>query len=121
VPAAWESPPAYRRRSSAGDAPPTEEERPRSNAAIPVAVVLALVGLYLGRYTLLAPAAVGLLLVLSGLSLLASHLNPLSPQFYLTRKPSWAAIGVVFLAGLGLLADAYALWKDRVGSVLPHP
>jgi hypothetical protein len=120
VPAAWESPPAYRRRSPAGDAPATEEERPRSNAAIPVAVVLALVGLYLGRYTLVVPALVGLFLVVSGFSLLSTHVNPLSPTFYLTRKPSWPAIGVVFLTGLGLLGDAYLLWKDHAGSVLPH-
>ncbi len=120
VPAAWETPPAYRRRNPPRPAPVTEEEHPRSHAAIPVAVAVALVGLYLGRYTVLAPGALGLLLLVSGVSLLSSRLNPLSPHFYLTRKPSWSAIGVVFLGALGLLADAYVLWSARLGPVLPR-
>jgi hypothetical protein len=121
MPASWEAPPVYRRPSSSRPEPAAEEERSRSHAAIPVALVVVIVGAYLGRYTLLAPSALGLLLLVSGLSLLSSHLNPLSPHFYLSRKPSWTAIGVVFLGALALLADAYVLWTDRLGPILPHP
>jgi hypothetical protein len=99
------------------------EARPaeRSHAAIPVAVVVVGVGLYLGMYSLLAPAALGLVLLVAGTSFLSSRLNPLSAHFYLSRKPSWAAVGVVFLGALALLAEAYALWvHDGVGRLLPH-
>ena len=113
-----EAPPEYRR-------PPRldrlEERRTeRSNAAIPVAVVVVGVGLYLGTYSLLVPGALGLLLFVSGTSLLSSRLNPLSPHFYLTRKPSWAAIGVVFLGALALFAEAYELWlRGGAAHLLP--
>jgi len=99
------------------------QERPaeRSHAAIPIAVVVVIVGLYLGTYSLLIPAVLGLVLLVSGTSLTSSRLNPLSPHFYLTRKPSWAAIGVVFLGALALLAEAYALWvQGGLARLLPH-
>jgi hypothetical protein len=92
----------------------------RSNAAIPVVVVLALVGVYLGQYSILIPGLVGVALLWAGLSFLSTRLNPLSPHFYLTRKPSWAAIGVVFLGSLGLLWGAYEMWLRGFGPVLPH-
>jgi hypothetical protein len=92
----------------------------RSNAAIPVAVAVVLVGLYLGRFSLLLPGILGAVLFLSGLSFLSTRLNPLSPHFYLTRKPSWAAIGVVFLGALGLVAFAYSLWVHGGGPVVPR-
>ncbi len=103
---------AYRR--------PVETRTSRSHAAIPVAVVLLLVGVVLGSYTLLVPLALGATLVASGFSLLSSRVNPLSASYYSTRKAAWSAVGVVFLAGLALLADAYYLWQSRVGGVLPH-
>ena len=99
------------------------EARPaeRSHAAIPVAVVVVGLGLYLATYSLLIPALLGLLLFTSGLSLLSSRLNPLSPHFYLTKKPSWAAIGVVFLGALALVAEAYELWLRGGAADLLHP
>lgn len=92
-------------------------ESRRSNAAIPVAVGVVLLGLYLGQYSLLAPGSLGFLLVFSGLSFLSTRINPLSPHFYLTRKPSWLATGVVFLGGLILVYDAYVLFVHQFGSV----
>jgi len=97
-----------------------ELESRRSNAAIPVAVVVVIVGLYLGTYSLLLTALFALVLLFSAGSLLSTRLNPLSPTFYLTRKPSFLAIGVVFLGSLILLAAAYYLWIHQMGPVLPH-
>jgi hypothetical protein len=95
-------------------------EARRSNAAIPVAVVLVGVGLYLGTYTLLLPAFIGLLLLVSAGSLLSTRLNPLSPTYYLTRKPSFLAIGVVFFGALILFGAAYLLWTEHGGPIVPH-
>lgn len=101
-------------------APAPPEEHARSNAAIPAAIVVVVVGIYLGRYSVLLPALFGLLLLGSGFSFLSSRINPLSTQFYLTRKPSWAAIGVVFLGALVLLAAAYEMWLHGLGPLFPH-
>ena len=95
-------------------------ENRRSNAAIPVVVVLVILGLYLGRYSFFAPAALGLALLYYGGSFLSTRLNPLSPNYYLTRKPSWLAVGVVFLGALGLCWYAYTLLVHQVGGVVPH-
>jgi hypothetical protein len=92
----------------------------RSNAAIPVAVVLVLLGLYLGQYSFLAPASLGLVLLFAGGSFLSTRLNPLSSHFYLPRKPSWLAIGVVFLGALGLCGYSYTLLVRHTGGFLPH-
>lgn len=93
----------------------------RSHAAIPVAVTVVAVGLFAGIYSLLVPAAFGLVLLMAGLSFVSSRLNPLSVHFYLTRKPSWAAIGVVLLGALALLGEAYELWlRGGVTSLFPH-
>jgi hypothetical protein len=99
---------------------PAELESRRSNAAIPVAVVVIVLGLYLGTYTLLLTALLGLLLLFSAGSLLSTRLNPLSPTFYLTRKPSFLAIGVVFLGSLILFGGAYYLWIHQMAPVLPR-
>jgi hypothetical protein len=99
---------------------PVELESRRSNAAIPVAVAVVLAGLYLGTYTLLLPALLGLVLLFSSGSLLSTRLNPLSPTFYLTKKPSFLAIGVVFLGALVLFAGTYELWLHQLGPVVPH-
>jgi hypothetical protein len=99
---------------------PVELESRRSNAAIPVAVALVLVGLYLGTYTVLLPALLGIVLLFSSGALLSTRLNPLSPTFYLTKKPSFPAIGVVFLGALILFAGTYVLWAHHLGPVVPH-
>ena len=99
------------------------EARPaeRSNAAIPVAVVVVVVGLYLGTYSLLIPGLLGLVLLVSGTSFLSSRLNPLSVHFYLSRKPSWAAVAVVFLGAAALFGEAYELWLHGGPlRLLPH-
>jgi hypothetical protein len=95
-------------------------EARRSNAAIPVAVVLVAVGLYLSSYTLLVTALIGVLLLAAAGSLLSTRLNPLSPTFYLTRKPSFLAIGTVFLGALVLFGAAYLLWTEHGGPIVPH-
>jgi uncharacterized membrane protein len=107
---------AYRSRT----ARPMVVASERSNAAIPVAVVLVALGLYLGTFTLLLTAVLGFVLLVSAGSLLSSRLNPLSASFYLTRKPSFLAIGVVFLGALILFGGAYALWIHQTGPLLPR-
>lgn len=82
----------------------------RSHAAIPIALVIVVVGLYAARYSILIPLFLGLLLVGVALTFLSSRLNPLSISFYLTTKPSWSAIGVLALGGFGLLAAAYEFY-----------
>jgi hypothetical protein len=112
--------PAY--SSGYGRSPPprpagaTETERKRSNAAIPVVVVLAAIGLYFGQYTIFAPGILGLVLVYTGFSFLSTRLNPLSAHFYLSKKPSWLAVGVVWLGAVVLLWDTYLLLtRDLAG------
>ncbi len=107
------------------DAPPlpasrASKESRRSHAAIPVAVFFVVLGVFLGRYSLLLPASLGVTLFLSGFSLLGTRINPLSPHFYLTKKPAWSAIGVVFLGALVLFGYTYYLWKSHLGTILPH-
>jgi hypothetical protein len=115
-----EYPEPYRRPVRSRTAREPLENR-RSHAAIPVAVVLVGLGLYFGADSLVVPALLGLVLLLSGLSFLSTRLNPLSPHFYLTRKPSWAAIGVVFLGAATLLAEAWELWvTGGAARLLPH-
>ncbi len=116
-----DGPPVYRRplppRADRAEARGTE----RSHAAIPIAVILVGIGLYFASTSVLIPAFLGFVLLLSGLSFLSTRLNPLSPHFYLTRKPSWAAVGVVFLGALALLAEAYAVWaRGGVAQLVPH-
>jgi hypothetical protein len=111
----------YRTRRSRPSRPAEAEvARERSHAAIPVAIVLVVIALVLSRYTVLFPVLFGIGLFFSGLSFLSTRLNPLSPHFYLTRKPSWSAIGVVFLSAFLLFYAAYALWLHHYGPVIPH-
>jgi hypothetical protein len=95
-------------------------ETTRSNAAIPVAIALVAIGLYLGTYTILLTGLIGIALLGSAGSLLSTRLNPLSPTFYLTKKPSFLAIGVVFLGAVVLLWGAYLLWTEHAGPLIPH-
>jgi hypothetical protein len=109
------------RRLRARSAPLDERPAERSHAAIPVAVVVVGVGLYFSTYSLLVPTLLGFLLLVAGTSFLSSRLNPLSAHFYLTRKPSWTAIGVVWLGALALLGEAYELWlRGGAARLLPH-
>jgi xanthine/uracil permease len=105
------------RRAESG---PRHEERRRSHAAIPATIVVVLVGLVLGGYTLVAPLVLGGALLVSGFSLFSSRVNPLSAHFYSSRKPSFSAIGVVFLGALVLLWYTYYLWTTRLGGLWPH-
>ena len=97
-----------------------EVESRRSHAAIPVAIVVVAVGAYLGKFSVLLPALLGVVLLYSGGSFLSTRLNPLSPHFYLTRKPSWAAVATVFLGAVVLLGLAYTMWLHGFGPVLPR-
>jgi len=110
----------YRRPAAPPPNRAAEAQRTRSNAAIPVALVFVVLGFYLSQYTVLLTGLFGLVLFFSGTSFLSTRLNPLSPHFYLTRKPSWLAIGVVFLSGLGLIAGAYYLYVHGLAPVFPH-
>jgi hypothetical protein len=92
----------------------------RSNAAIPVALVVVGFGIYLARFTVLMPALFGLLLLWAGGSFLSSRLNPLSTHFYLPTKPSWTAILVVFLGSFALFGAAYALYLAHFGPIVPR-
>lgn len=98
------------------------DERPvrrRSHAAIPVAFALLAIGAILGRVTVLVPLLLGLLLLSAGGSFLATRVNPLSTGFYLTTKPSWSSVGVVFLTALVLFVVAYEYFVRGLGPVVP--
>jgi predicted benzoate:H+ symporter BenE len=97
-----------------------ETERKRSHAAIPVAIVFVVLGLYLSQFTILITALLGIVLFFAGASFLSTRLNPLSPHFYLTRKPSWLAIGVVFLSAFALLGAAYWLFVHGLAPIVPR-
>jgi hypothetical protein len=112
-------PAAYRRPAVPPPNRAAEVERKRSNASIPVAIVLVALGLYLSQYTVLLTGLFGFILFFSGTSFLSTRLNPLSPHFYLNRKPSWLAIGVVFLSALVLVWAAYFLYVHGLAPVFP--
>ncbi len=99
---------------------PVELESRRSNAAIPVAVAVVLAGLYLGTYTVLVPALLGLALLFSSGSLLSTRINPLSATYYLSKKPSFLAIVIVFLGSLVLFGGAYELWAHQLAPLVPQ-
>jgi len=92
---------------------------PRSNAAGYTAIVLVVVAVFLVHYTLLIPVLIGFVLLSAGVSLLGTRLNPLTPTFYLTTKPTWSSIGLVFLAGVGLWAMAYDYWRAGLAPLFP--
>lgn len=102
-------------------ATPVPVERRRSNAAVPVAIAVVIVGLVLGTYSVIVPVLLGLLLLGAALSFLSTRLNPLSVGFYLPVKPSFAAIGVVALGGLLLFVAAWMYWVHGIASVVPGP
>ncbi|MCI4350372.1 MAG: hypothetical protein L3K15_02515 [Thermoplasmata archaeon] len=108
-----------RREQSFRPPPGPARERRRSHAAVPIAFVLLLLGAVLGHYTILVPFLLGLVLFGSGASFLSSRLNPLSTSFYLPTKPSWSAIGAVFLSGVVLLAVAYEYLIRGFGPLVP--
>lgn len=97
-----------------------EAETTRSNASIPVVIALAAIALYFARDWVLLPALFGFFLLSAGASFLSARINPLSTGYYLTRKPSWAAVGVVFLGSFGLFYATYALWLRHAGPLVPH-
>jgi hypothetical protein len=103
------------RREAAAAAEPVR----RSHAAAPLAVFVLFLGLLLGTVTVLAPALLGLFLFSSGFSFLSTRVNPFSIGFYLTKKPSWTAIGVLFLSGLLLWVAAYAYFVHGIGPLVP--
>ena len=92
----------------------------RSHAAIPAAIVLVLVGLYLASYTVIVPAIIGLVLFSVALTFVSSRVNPLSTSFYLDTKPSGLAIAVLFVAGFGMLYASYLLYERHYAPVFPH-
>ena len=91
----------------------------RSHAAAPVGVAVLFAGLVLGTISVLLPIALGGFLLLSAFSFLGSRVNPLSIGFYLHTKPSWTAIGVLFLAAVLLFVSAYAYYVHGLGPILP--
>jgi hypothetical protein len=115
---------AYPRRS-AERSHRTEEPRAApvenrtSHAAIPLAVALMVVGLVLGKYTVLIPGILGLILLSTAWSFLSTHLNPFSVGYYLTVKPSWSSIAVLGMLGLLLLFIAYTDWRSGYAPILP--
>lgn len=113
--------PAYAPRTVLRPPRRAPEEAPvrRSNAAVPVAIVVVIAGLLLGTYSLLFAALLGLLLLGVAVSFLSSRINPFSVGFYLTVKPSWTAIGVVALGGVVLFASVYLYWVHGMGDIVP--
>ncbi|HYA70698.1 MAG TPA: hypothetical protein VEH28_04940 [Thermoplasmata archaeon] len=109
----------YHRPTNPPPSRAAETETKRSHAAIPVALFLLVVGLYLSQYTVLVTAFLGIVLFLAGLSFLSTRLNPLSPHFYLTRKPSWLSVAVVFLTGLALLGASFELYVHGLAPIVP--
>ncbi len=91
----------------------------RSHAAAPVGVVVLFLGLLLGTVSVLLPVAFGIFLLLSAFSFLGTRVNPLSIGFYLHTKPSWTAIGVLFLSAVLLFVSAYAYYVHGLGPLLP--
>jgi hypothetical protein len=102
--------------------PPSEtpaEPKRRSHAAAPVAAVILLAGLLLGAYSILIPAMLGVMLLWTGGSFLSTRMNPFSIGFYLTTKPSWSAMGVVFLSSFLLLLSAYLYLVRGLAPLVP--
>jgi hypothetical protein len=91
----------------------------RSHAAIPVAVGVLILGAVLGRITVIVPFLLGVLLLSAGAAFLSSRINPLSTSFYLNTKPSWSAIGTVFLSAVVLLVVAYEYFVRGLSPVVP--
>jgi hypothetical protein len=112
-------PRARRRRAFEEDEARPPPPPRRSHASAYAAGILLVLGLYLGTVTILVPALLGLSLFFVGISFLSARLNPLSIGFYLTTKPSWSAIGIVFLTALALLAAAWEYFVHGWGPIVP--
>ena len=116
--------PRYRRTTSSdppdSPAPVAEPAQRRSHVAVVPAVILLAVGWYLAHFSILFPAVLGFLLLSGALGLLGSRVNPLSSAFYLTTKPSWTAIGTVFLTGSVLLWMTYEYYIHSWGPLIPR-
>lgn len=84
-----------------------------------LAVVLLIVGLVLASTTILIPALLGLLMLSATGGFLSMRLNPFAATFYADRKPSWTAIGMVFVSGILLLSAAYATFRSGAGPIWP--
>lgn len=98
---------------------PGEEPKRRSHAAAPVAVAVLFIGLLLGTVTVVLPALLGVFLFFSGVSFLSSRINPFAIGFYLRTKPSWTAIGVIFLSAFLLFLVAYGYYVHGIGPIVP--
>jgi len=102
---------------------PSPARRPSGPARSPLVGVLAIVllfaGLLLATYTVLVPAVIGLFLLSATATFVSMRLNPFSIGFYVATKPSWTAIGVVAVAGLLLVSDAWSLWRTGAAPLLP--
>ncbi|MGC2289542.1 MAG: hypothetical protein WA688_06770 [Thermoplasmata archaeon] len=97
-----------------------EQVQRRSHIAVVPALILLAVGWYFARYSIIFPAIIGFFLLSGALGLLGSRLNPLSTAFYLTTKPSWTAIGTVFLTGGVLLWLTYEYYIHAWGPLIPR-
>jgi hypothetical protein len=100
---------------------PVEPVRRRSHAAIPVAIAVVALGLYVGRFSVILPALLGLVLLVSVGSFLSTRINPLGVGFYLSVKPSWSAIGVVFLGSMVLFSASYLYFTNGIAPIVPYP
>lgn len=116
--------PRYRRTVPSSEPEPApaaaQEVQRRSHIAILPALILLGVGWYLARYSIIFPALIGFVLLSGALGLLGSRVNPLSTAFYLTTKPSWTAIGAVFLTGAVLLWMTYEYYVHSWAPVFPR-
>ena len=57
--------------------------------------------------------------MLSAGTVLSSRVNPLSLGYYLHTKPSWTAVGIVFLSAFMLLIAAYLYFVQGVAPIVP--
>ncbi|MCI4368653.1 MAG: hypothetical protein L3K09_03725, partial [Thermoplasmata archaeon] len=73
-----------RRPAAAPPAGPATGAPQRSHVAAPFALAVLVVGVVLGRVTVILPALLGLGLLLTTGTFLSSRLNPFSVGFYLT-------------------------------------
>jgi hypothetical protein len=116
----YQRPPASGEAESAPPPPAAQQIQRRSHLAVVPALILLAVGWYLARYSILFPAIIAFFLLSGALGLLGSRLNPLSTSFYLTTKPSWTAIGTVFLTGAVLLWMTYEYYIHAWGPLIPR-
>ena len=95
--------------------------RRRSHAAVPVVLALLALGLAIGYYAVAIPFLLGVILLAVLVSFLSIRLNPHAASFYLSIKPSWTAIGTVFLCSLALFGASALYYLDLHAPILPLP